>query len=55
MKIQAHILKGFCTLVLFLVGCASMQNSASIQGSVTYSERMALSPSAQLEIVLADV
>jgi putative lipoprotein len=46
----------FIFIVLaFLAGCSTMQKIASVEGSVAYLERMALPPSAQLEITLADV
>jgi putative lipoprotein len=46
----------FCTLpILNILGCGAMSQQEKIQGSVTYLERIALPPNAQLEIVLADV
>jgi len=52
--------KILCLLVcglqlIVLTACSVMTTSAKIQGTVTYLERFALSPSAQVEIVLADV
>lgn len=45
-----------CTFAIFNVaGCGTMIQTEKIQGSVTYRERIALPPTAQLEIVLADV
>ena len=45
-----------CTLpILNILGCGAMSQQEKIQGSVTYRERIALPPNAQLEIVLADV
>jgi putative lipoprotein len=38
-----------------IMGCGAMNQQDKIQGSVTYRERIALPPNAQLEIVLADV
>ena len=45
-----------CALQLIvLTACSVMTTSAKIQGTVTYLERFALSPSVQVELVLADV
>ena len=41
--------------ILNIMGCGAMNQQDKIQGSVTYRERIALPPNAQLEIVLADV
>ena len=41
--------------ILNIMGCGVMNQQDKIQGSVTYRERIALPPNAQLEIVLADV
>jgi len=41
--------------ILNILGCGAMNQQEKIQGSVTYLERIALPPNAQLEIVLADV
>lgn len=41
--------------IIVLTACSVMTASAKIQGTVTYLERFALSPSAQVELVLADV
>jgi putative lipoprotein len=41
--------------ILNIMGCGVMNQQDKIQGSVTYLERIALPPNAQLEIVLADV
>ena len=41
--------------ILNIAGCGTMTQTEKIQGSVTYRERIALPPTAQLEIVLADV
>jgi len=41
--------------ILNIAGCGTMIQTEKIQGSVTYRERIALPPTAQLEIVLADV
>lgn len=45
-----------CSLQLIvLTACGVMTTSGKIKGTVTYLERYALSPSAQVELVLADV
>jgi putative lipoprotein len=41
--------------IFSIAGCGTMTQTEKIQGSVTYRERIALPPTAQLEIVLADV
>jgi len=41
--------------IMNTMGCGAMNQQDKIQGSVTYRERIALPPNAQLEIVLADV
>jgi len=41
--------------IMNIMGCGAMNQQDKIQGSVTYRERIALPPNAQLEIVLADV
>ena len=41
--------------IMNIMGCGAMNRQDKIQGSVTYRERIALPPNAQLEIVLADV
>jgi putative lipoprotein len=42
-------------IICNIIGCGAMNQQEKIQGSVTYLERIALPPNAQLEIVLADV
>jgi len=45
-----------CSLqLLVLTACSVMATSGKVQGTVTYLERYALSPSAEVELVLADV
>ena len=45
-----------CSLqLLVLTACSVMTTSGKVQGTVTYLERYALSPSAEVELVLADV
>jgi putative lipoprotein len=40
---------------LFITACSNMASTASVKGIATYRERMALTPNAQLEVILADV
>ena len=55
MKIQRLFQQLPLLFFMLFVGCSTLSSQASIQGTVRYLERVALSPSAQLEIILADV
>jgi putative lipoprotein len=55
MKYRQLVLIVWTLPILNIIGCGVMNQQDKIQGSVTYRERIALPPNAQLEIVLADV
>ena len=55
MKRKIVCLLAYSLQLMVLTACGVMTTSSKIQGTVSYLERYDLSPSAQVELVLADV